>query len=158
MSNNLKTFVIVVIVVAGLAGGLIYLSVRGNKSDNVANNSENGDVAGASTEDQPSDSPSEDSTTQDQDYVERLAKALSEKGMVMYGAYWCPHCQSQKKLFGDAVKYIDYVECDSQGENANPDECEAKGITGYPTWIYQGQQYSGEQSLAELAGIIGFSK
>lgn len=150
MSSNTKTFLFIVILVILVAGGLIFFASR-NKTVTDNNNStgDNGVVAGASTEQQPS---------YDSAYIEKLAKFLSEKGAVMYGAYWCPHCQDQKKLFGDAVKYIDYVECDAKGPNANPDECVAQGIDGYPTWIYQGKKFSGTQSLADLAKMVGFSE
>ena len=29
----------------------------------------------------------------------KLAKHLSQKGVRMYGAYWCPYCDKQKELF-----------------------------------------------------------
>jgi thiol-disulfide isomerase/thioredoxin len=148
--NNTKTFVIVLVAVILVAGGLIFLSSRGKADDNVkvTDGITSGTVAGASTEDSSFDAAS----------IEKLAKFLTEKGMIMYGAYWCPHCQAQKKAFGDAFQYVDYVECDAQGPEANPDECVAQGIEGYPTWIYQGTKYSGEKSLSDLAKIVGFSQ
>ncbi len=84
-----------------------------------------------------------------------LAKCLSEKGAKMYGAYWCPHCQNQKKDFGDSFQYVTYVECTADGPNGNPAACELAGIQGYPTWIINGVQYSGEQSLGTLAKVAG---
>ena len=30
---------------------------------------------------------------------EALAKHLTKTGAVMYGAYWCPYCSQQKKIF-----------------------------------------------------------
>ncbi len=134
------------IIVVGL---LIMFYVAGKKSDSSLSDGssfEEGDVAGVTTQD----------SAQNKAWVEGLAKALSEKGMVLYGAYWCGHCNNQKKLFGDAVKYLDYVECDPSGENSNTEECSANGIEGYPTWVYQGQKYSGERSLEKLAQIIGY--
>ncbi|MFH1099039.1 MAG: hypothetical protein V1723_03955 [Candidatus Uhrbacteria bacterium] len=91
--------------------------------------------------------------------VEQLAKALTEHGARMYGAWWCGHCQSQKALFGDAWRYITYVECavpgNVQGKTA---ECDAAGITGYPTWVFpDGSRLFGEISLEQLAERIGFS-
>jgi len=32
------------------------------------------------------------------DYSE-FAKCLTQKGAKMYGTFWCPHCQNQKKEF-----------------------------------------------------------
>jgi thiol-disulfide isomerase/thioredoxin len=32
--------------------------------------------------------------------LDEFAECLKSKGAVFYGAFWCPHCQDQKKLFG----------------------------------------------------------
>lgn len=152
MSKGTKFFLIILFVFVVAGGLLIYFADKSkSRQQNLSAGTdlinEEGIVAGASTE-----------ANQDQKYIEELAKYLTDQGMVMYGAYWCPHCQDQKKLFGDAVKFIDYVECDSQGPDANTDECTAQGIKSYPTWIYQGNKYTGYKSLSELAQIVGFSK
>lgn len=154
MNNNLRTFLFVLLAVFLVSGGLIFMGAKSKKSadSNLANQTENGGVAGASTQD------GSGAETKDTAYIEKLAKFMSEKGLVMYGAYWCPHCQDQKKLFGDAWQYVDYVECDEKGPNANPQECAANGITGYPTWIYNGEKISGAKSLSELAQIVGFNE
>jgi thiol-disulfide isomerase/thioredoxin len=82
-----------------------------------------------------------------------LAKCLTEKNAVMYGAYWCPHCDRQKKEFGTAgFEHVNYVECDPRGEDAQPELCISKQIEGYPTWEFaDGTRLSGEQSLENLA-------
>ena len=146
MKNKpLYLFVLValVIVVAGLAI-VFWADKKSDEKQSTAENTEDGSVAGVNTE--------------EQDYAILLAKFMTEKGMVMYGAFWCSHCQNQKKIFGDAFKYVDYVECDASGPNANPDECVAKGIDGYPTWIYSGEKYSGDKSLGDLADIVGYQQ
>lgn len=80
-----------------------------------------------------------------------FAKCLAEKQLTMYGAYWCPHCQEEKKAFGPAFSYVPYVECTQQ-----PQTCLDQGIARYPTWIAaDGQRYEGEQGLARLAEISG---
>ena len=90
-------------------------------------------------------------------YEVKLAKYLTEKGAVMYGAYWCPHCTNQKKSFGDAFEYVKYVECDPKGQNANPALCQARGVKGYPTWEIGGKMYEGEFPLSQLAGLVGYT-
>jgi hypothetical protein len=75
----------------------------------------------------------------------------------MYGAYWCPHCNDQKELFGAAFSNIDYVECDPGGKNSRPSLCQKAKITGYPTWEIKGKLYPGTQSLEELAKLSGYS-
>lgn len=80
-----------------------------------------------------------------------FAKCLSDKKLTMYGAYWCPHCQNQKKEFGTSFDYVPYVECTQQ-----VDACKAAGVVGYPTWIdASGKKYEGEQKLEKLAEISG---
>ena len=83
----------------------------------------------------------------------QLAQHLTSQNVTMYGAYWCPHCESQKELFGDAVEVLNYVECDPQGENAQPQLCQDKSIQGYPTWEIDGVLYPGTHSLKELAEL-----
>jgi len=78
-----------------------------------------------------------------------FAQCLASKKLTMYGAVWCSHCKAQKALFEDSFKYVPYVEC-----TENPNECLAKGVEGYPTWIDEkGIKYVGEQSLERLAEI-----
>jgi hypothetical protein len=144
-------FLIVVALVIVVCGGFIYINKDKNKpaadTSNQAISDDNNARAGTN------DATKGEST----DYKVKLAKFLTQKGMVLYGAYWCPHCRNQKEMFGDAFQFIDYVECDAGGPNGNPEECKAKGIDSYPTWIYQGQKYPGEYSLSELAKVVGFT-
>ncbi|MFA6436221.1 MAG: hypothetical protein WCW30_03755 [Candidatus Gracilibacteria bacterium] len=88
--------------------------------------------------------------------IDSFAKCLTDNGMAFYGAYWCPHCQDQKKMFGDAFQYVNYVECDAGGENAQPEACVAAGIQYYPTWINAaGEMENGAQSFDGLAAMSG---
>ncbi|MEM9116622.1 MAG: hypothetical protein AAGD09_01935 [Cyanobacteria bacterium P01_F01_bin.56] len=93
----------------------------------------------------------------DAPYEAQLASHLTEQGAAMYGAFWCPHCEDQKALFGDAVSRVPYVECDPEGDNAQPELCVAKEIKGYPTWEIKGEFYPGARSLEELAQLSGFT-
>ncbi len=65
-----------------------------------------------------------------------FTQCLADSGAKMYGAFWCPHCQEQKKIFGDSKDLLPYVECDPNGKNANPQACAINGVKGYPTWIF----------------------
>ena len=38
-----------------------------------------------------------------------VAQCLTEKGVKFYGAFWCPHCQNQKKMFGRSARLLPYV-------------------------------------------------
>ncbi|MFH1445381.1 MAG: hypothetical protein ABIF08_02785 [Nanoarchaeota archaeon] len=83
-------------------------------------------------------------------YEEALAKCLTDKGVKMYGASWCGHCNNQKTMFGDAFQYVDYVEC-----TEDKAACDTAGVGGYPTWIGSGKSYPGEKSLESLANTFG---
>lgn len=87
----------------------------------------------------------------------QLAQHLADIDAQMFGAYWCSHCQNQKKMFGkEAFKKIDYVECDPKGENPRPQLCKEANIEGFPTWKIKGEFYSGERTLEDLAQLSGY--
>ncbi len=90
-------------------------------------------------------------------YQEALARHLADTGARMYGAYWCPHCQEQKTLFGAAAARLPYVECDARGAGARPDLCAIEGVRVYPTWTIGGVRREGTLSLDELARLAGFT-
>lgn len=90
-------------------------------------------------------------------YEAELAQHLTSTGSVMYGTYWCPFCADQKAMFEESVDLLPYIECANDGENAQPELCEQRGIAGYPTWEIDGQLYPGVQSLDDLANLSGFS-
>ncbi len=95
-----------------------------------------------------------------------LAKHLKSVGAKMYGAYWCPHCYDQKKLFGvEALGEMPYVECSPDGKKAEPQACqdlfakieqETGEKAGFPTWDVKGKYLFGSQSLEELAQASGY--
>lgn len=83
--------------------------------------------------------------------LDDFAKCLAQKGITMYGADWCPHCQNEKKAFGSSFKFVPYIECP-----ADPKKCIDKGIEGYPTWILpSGKKLVGEQGLQKLSEESG---
>lgn len=73
-----------------------------------------------------------------------FAKCLTSKGLTMYGAVWCSHCQAQKALFGESFKYVSYVECPD-----NTNLCLAKGVQGYPTWIVENSTSTATTSVVK---------
>jgi thiol-disulfide isomerase/thioredoxin len=81
-----------------------------------------------------------------------FATCLKTKGIIFYGAYWCPHCQATKRMFGTAAKLLPYVECSLPNQGGQNQTCNEKKITGYPTWIFpDGSQLNGEHTLQELS-------
>ncbi len=81
-----------------------------------------------------------------------FAKCLTNNGAVMYGTDWCHVCKDQKALFGKSFDYVNYKNCD-----ASKSECDAAGVSGYPTWRINGTNYVGLQSLEKLASLTDCS-
>lgn len=65
-----------------------------------------------------------------------FAKCLADKNVIFYGAFWCPHCQNQKKAFGSSAKYLNYIECSLPSGRGQTQECIDKKIESYPTWEF----------------------
>ncbi len=80
-----------------------------------------------------------------------FAQCLGEAGAKFYGTFWCPHCQSQKKLFDNSAK-LPYIECSTPNGQGQLPICAEVGITSYPTWIFADEtKLEGEQTLSTLA-------
>jgi hypothetical protein len=90
------------------------------------------------------------------DALDAFASCLKDKGATFYGAFWCPHCQNQKAMFGRSARLLPYQECsnpDGQSQNAM---CNDKGIESYPTWQFaDGSRLTGEIPLETLAEKTG---
>ena len=84
--------------------------------------------------------------------LDGFAQCLKDKGAIFYGAFWCPHCQNQKKLFGRSAKLLPYVECSNPNGQGQLQVCIDNAIKGYPTWGFADKsRLDGEVPLATLA-------
>ena len=92
--------------------------------------------------------------------LDKFAQCLTDHGVKMYGAYWCPHCAEQKELFGDSMKFVPYVECGVYGNRqAEQQVCKDLGIHHFPTWQFPpvGERVEQVMPLADLASRTGCS-
>ncbi len=81
-----------------------------------------------------------------------FAQCLTEKGVKFYGAWWCPHCTAQKKLFGTAFSKLTSIECSPNNTKSMSVQCKNDGIESFPTWVFSdGTKLAGEQSFNKLA-------
>jgi len=89
-----------------------------------------------------------------------FARCLGDRGVKMYGAWWCPHCQEQKEKFRASFEYAPYVECGVKGDlkGQNP-VCKDDGIKHFPTWQFPptGERVEKVLSLEELSDRTGCS-
>jgi hypothetical protein len=89
------------------------------------------------------------------DALNEFATCITNSGAKFYGAFWCSHCQNQKKAFQNAADALPYVECATENNTQTPVCAEAK-IEGYPTWSFpNGELVMGEQSFQTLAEKTG---
>ena len=83
-----------------------------------------------------------------------FATCIKDSGAKFYGAFWCPHCQNQKALFGSSAKLLPYIECSTPDGRGQLPICNEAGVEGYPTWVYpNGTKESGEISLERLSEV-----
>ena len=93
-----------------------------------------------------------DATSPGPGKYDEFATCLKDKGAIFYGAFWCPHCQSQKKLFGSSQKLLPYVECSLPSGQGQTQICIDKKVVSYPTWEFaDGSRLNGEIPLTTLA-------
>ena len=137
----------IIVAMVTLMGTLgVYASVNGN-----------GPVRAAVYQAQPADNPSFEATTESGPAEIALAQHLQEIGAKKYSAWWCPHCYSQRQLFGrEAFQEIEAVECDATGTDPQPQACQTAGVRSYPTWEIKGTIYPGVMELSELAEVSGY--
>lgn len=88
--------------------------------------------------------------------LDGFARCLKEKNAIFYGAFWCPHCQNQKRLFGRSAKFLPYVECSTPDGRSQTPACTEKNVEGYPTWEFADQsRINGEATLEALSEKTG---
>jgi hypothetical protein len=87
-----------------------------------------------------------------------FARCLGDRGLKMYGAYWCPHCTEQKEKFGASFEFAPYTECGVKGDpkGQNP-VCVEAGIKHFPTWQFPptGERLERVLTLEELSARSG---
>ena len=86
-----------------------------------------------------------------------FAKFLNKNKIIMYSAYWCPHCHDQKQLFGKkATEELSIIECAKDGINNQYELCQEKEIDGFPSWEINNKIYTGTRDLKELVNITNY--
>lgn len=84
--------------------------------------------------------------------LDPFTQCLKDKGVEFYGAFWCPHCQATKRMFGSSAKLLPYIECSTPDGQDQLQICKDKKIEQYPTWVFpDGKILTGEHTLQELS-------
>ena len=85
-----------------------------------------------------------------------FAQCIADSGAKFYGAFWCAHCQTQKKMFESAAKLLPYIECSAPDAKSFLPICLEKNIESVPTWDFaDGSRQTGEMQLSALAEKTG---
>ncbi len=88
------------------------------------------------------------------DKYDGFAQSLKANGAEFYGAFWCPHCQAQKALFGNSKKYLPYIEC-SNPDKSSTQICIDKKIENFPTWMFKnGITLTSSDTIPTICSII----
>ena len=105
--------------------------------------------------------------------IDALATCLADAGVKEYGAFWCPNCAKQQKMFGASYAILKdrgvYIECDPRcdvaedklpvacrGIKGQTNLCLEKGVNKYPDWEFSdGSRLAGVQELVTLAEKAG---
>lgn len=86
-----------------------------------------------------------------------LAQHLERTGAKYYGAFWCPACREQSRLFAGSASHLPYVECSPDGRNgAVALECLKPEVQSFPTWQIRGRYHQQVFQPEELARMSGF--
>ena len=74
------------------------------------------------------------------------AKCIGENS-ILYIQLGCHACQMQENLFGESYQNLNVVDCFYESERQ---KCIDAGITATPTWIINGEKYTGIQQIEKL--------
>lgn len=81
-----------------------------------------------------------------------FTQCIADKGVIFYGAFWCPNCQDQKRLFGRSEKLLPYVECSTSDRRGQLQVCVDEKIEAYPTWVFpNGERLTGVLTREDLS-------
>lgn len=85
-----------------------------------------------------------------------LVSCLNEQGLTYYKSVKCNNCKRQEKLFGEAIKKLNSIECHPEGKNPRPEFCLEKKISKTPTFILEQEgkeikRVEGLQSISKLS-------
>ena len=87
--------------------------------------------------------------------LDGFAQCLTDQGVKLYSASWCPNCANQKAMFGNAIRFIDEKEC-STAQGRDLALCQADNVTSVPTWEFaDGSRLTGTQNLETLSERTG---
>lgn len=94
------------------------------------------------------------------DALSALARCLTERGAVYYGAAGCSSCRAQKRAFGAAFAAVTEVECHPHVAGSQAERCVDRSIRVTPTWLIERdgrelQRLEGAQRPADLAAFSG---
>jgi hypothetical protein len=78
-----------------------------------------------------------------------LAQCIGERSE-LYVQLGCKACKTQEEMFGKNYQYLNTIDCLYERQ-----ECINAGILGTPTWIINGEKYSGVKSIERLKELTG---
>ena len=144
--KKIGLFLLAVVMVAGLAG----CSDDNNQAERVVYATQNTDGTTSPPMSAPAPAPPPPESAPPESQEITIAKCLTSKGAVLYGADWCPYTQNQIASFKDGFQFLSYVECTEQLT-----VCRENGISAYPTWVIGGSRIQGYRAPTVIGSAAG---
>src|SRR3989344_2965714 len=131
MDQQLRNIILIITAsLLVLAGIFWFLSMGSNNPVDISGNRVEGQLTLAQLSEKTGCVAPESGSLDD------FAKCIADKGAKFFGAFWCPHCEDQKKLFGDSAQYLPYVECSTPDGKGQLEVCSSQNVKVYPTWEF----------------------
>ena len=77
----------------------------------------------------------------------KISKCIGQNSE-LYTQVGCHACEKQKEMFGNNYEYLTIIDCFFEREKCG-------GIRATPTWIINGEEYLGVQSIETLQELTG---
>ena len=91
----------------------------------------------------------------EEDDLVAFAQDLSDAGVRMFGAPWCPSCTRQKELFDDGAQFLDFIDVTNPDRSPNQIAID-EAIASYPTWdLGNGVRRTEVLTVAEISELSG---
>ena len=80
----------------------------------------------------------------DNNHDSKVIKCIAEKSK-LYVSKTCGHCAGQKEILGEYLDLFEVIDCTTETQ-----KCIDNEILYVPTWLINGEKYTGKKSISEL--------
>tara|TARA_B110000208_G_C11792212_1_gene438018 strand:- start:1072 stop:2304 length:1233 start_codon:yes stop_codon:yes gene_type:complete len=85
--------------------------------------------------------------------LDSVTKRIDSNKFKCFVREGCPWCDKQKKIFGDKVNEVEFIDCAK-----NVEACQQENIQAVPYWVSPENSYSGFLALEKLDELLPYKK